>query len=102
LLTTFLNNADNIALSINLEVTSLMTKRNINPDYENAKLDYQTNRGFTPHTILLSVNLEKEKQDLQNQIDNYNLLISDNMSFTKDKQKELVETRKKVKQLKYT
>jgi hypothetical protein len=49
---------------------------------------------FTPHTVQLSVSIEQEKQDLQKQIDNYNLLISNDMSFIKDKQKE-------VKQLKY-
>jgi hypothetical protein len=50
---------------------------------------------FTPpHNVLLSVNTEKEKQDLQKQIDNYNLLISNNMSFIKDKQKELAKNRK--------
>jgi hypothetical protein len=74
LLTTFLNNADNITLIINVnEVTSLMFKENRNPGYEDTKLDYQTNMDFTPHTILLSVSIEKEKQDLQKQIDNYNL-----------------------------
>jgi hypothetical protein len=74
LLTTFLNNADNIALIINTnEVTSLMFKTNRNPGYGETTLDYQTNMNFTPKTVLLSVNHEKEKQDLQKQIDNYNL-----------------------------
>jgi hypothetical protein len=40
---------------------------------------------FTPHTVQLSISIEKEKQDLQKEINNYNLLISDNMSFIKDK-----------------
>jgi hypothetical protein len=56
---------------------------------------------FTHHTVLLSVSTEKEKQDLQKQIDNYNLLISNNMSFIKNKQKEPAKNRKQVKQLKY-
>jgi hypothetical protein len=71
LLTTFLNNADNIALTINLHF-----KRNRNPGYEDSKLYYQANMNFTPHTVLLSISFEKEKQDLQKQIDNYNLLIA--------------------------
>jgi peptidoglycan hydrolase CwlO-like protein len=54
---------------------------------------------FTPKIVLLSVSIEKEKQELQKQIDNYNLLISENMSFIKDKQKELAKNRKEVKQL---
>jgi hypothetical protein len=102
LLTTFLNNANNITLIINLdEVTSLIFKTNKTPGYEDTKLDYQTNMNFTQNSVLLSVSIEKEKQDLQKQIDNYNLLISNNMSFIKDKQKELAKNRKKVKQLKY-
>jgi hypothetical protein len=102
LLRTFLNNADNIALIINVyEVTSLMFKGNRNPGYEDAKLDYQTNINLTPHTVQLSISIEKEKQELQKQIDNYNLLISENMSFIKDKQKELAKNRKEVKQLTY-
>jgi hypothetical protein len=100
LLTFFLNNVDNIALIINLyEVTSLMFKENRNPGYEDAELDYQTNMNFTPHTVQLSISIEKEKQDPQKQIDNYNLLTADNMSFIKDKQKELAKNRKEVKQL---
>jgi hypothetical protein len=75
-----LNNADNIALIINVnEITSLMFKSNRNPCYVDSKLDYQTNMNFTPHTVLLSGNIGKEKQDLQKQIDNYNLLISNNI-----------------------
>jgi hypothetical protein len=102
LLTTFLNNADNIALIINLyEVISLMMKDYRGPGYEDAKLDYQTNMNFTLHTVLLSINLEKEKQELQKQIDNYNLLISQNMSFIKEKQNENRKNRKELKQLKY-
>jgi hypothetical protein len=62
LLTTFLNNADNIALIINLnEVTSLMFKENINPGYEDAKLDYQINMNITPNTVQFSMSIEKEK-----------------------------------------
>jgi hypothetical protein len=101
LLTNFLNNADNIALIINInEVTSLIFKTSKNPGYLDSKLDYQINMNFTPKAVLLSVTIEKEKQDLQKQIDNYNLLISNNISFIKDKQKELVKNRKEVKQLK--
>jgi hypothetical protein len=41
LIRNFLNNANNIALIINLsEVTSLLFKDNRNPGYEDAKLDY--------------------------------------------------------------
>jgi hypothetical protein len=98
LLTTFLNNANNIALIINVyEITSLMFKENRNPGYEDSKLDYQTNMNLTPHTVQLSISIEKEKQELQNQIDYYNLLISENTSFIKDKQKELPKNRKELK-----
>jgi hypothetical protein len=66
LLAAFLNNANNIALIINLlEVTSLLFKNNRNPGYEDTKLDHQTNLNLTPHTVLLSINIEKEKQELQ-------------------------------------
>jgi hypothetical protein len=86
LLTNFLNNADNIALIINVnEVTSLMFKTNRNPGYLDTKIIYQTNMSFTPKIVLLSVSIEKEKQDLEKQIDNYNLLISNDMLFIKDK-----------------
>jgi hypothetical protein len=72
-LTTFLNNVDNITLIINLyEVNSLMFKEYRGPGYEDAKLDYQINMNLTPHTVQLSISIEKEKQDLQKQIDNYN------------------------------
>jgi hypothetical protein len=95
LLTNFLNNADNIALVINLnEVTSLMFKRNRNPGYVDAKIDYQTSMDFTPHTVLLSGSIKKKKkQYLQKQIDNYYLLISSDMSFIFDKHKELNKNR---------
>jgi hypothetical protein len=67
LLTTFLNNADNIAVIINFyEVTSLMFKDNRVHGYEDAKLDYQTDMNLTPHTVQLSINIEKEKQEVQN------------------------------------
>jgi hypothetical protein len=54
------------------------------PGYEDPKLDYQINMDFTPHTVLLSLSIEKEKQDFWKQMDNYNFLISNNMSFIKD------------------
>jgi hypothetical protein len=61
LLTTFLNNANNIALIINLyEVTSLIFKEYRCAGYEDAKLDYQTNMNFTHHTVLLSISIEKK------------------------------------------
>jgi hypothetical protein len=56
---------------------------------------------FTPHTVLLSINLQQEKEELQKQIDNYNLLISQNMSFIKDKQNENRKNRNEVKKLTY-
>jgi hypothetical protein len=97
-----LNNCDNIALIINVdEVTSIMFKEYRGSGYEDPKLDYQTNMNFTPHTVPLSINLEQEKEELQKQIDNYNLLISQNMSFIKDKQNENRKNRNEVKQLKY-
>jgi hypothetical protein len=60
-------------------------------------LDYQTNINLTAHTVQLSISIEKEKQELQKQIDSYNLLISCDMSFIKDKQKEVNKNRKQVK-----
>jgi ribosomal protein L18E len=52
---------------------------------------------FTSYTVLLLVSIEKENHDLQKQIDNYNLLISNNISFIKDIQKELAKIRREVK-----
>jgi hypothetical protein len=49
LLRVFLNNANNIALIINLsEVTLLLFKNNKNSGYEDVQLDYQINFKFTP------------------------------------------------------
>jgi hypothetical protein len=69
--------------------------------YEDLKLDYQTNMNFTLHNVLLSVTIEEEKQELQKQIDNYNQLISQNMSFIKNKQNENWKNRNEVKKLTY-
>jgi hypothetical protein len=80
LLTSFLNNTNNIDLIINLnEVTSLIFKENRSLGYVDTKIDYQTDMRFTSKSVLLSVSIEKEKQNLQKQIDNYNLLISNDI-----------------------
>jgi hypothetical protein len=50
---------------------------------------------FTPHTVLLSINLEQEKEELQKQIDNYNKL------FIKEKQNENRKNRNEVKKSVY-
>jgi hypothetical protein len=52
---------------------------------------------YTPKSVLLSLNIKKENQDLQKQIDNFNILISKNISLIKNIQKELYKNRKLVK-----
>jgi hypothetical protein len=44
--------------------------------------------------VLLSLSIELEKQELQKQIDNYNMLISKDMLLIKNRQKELYKNRK--------
>jgi peptidoglycan hydrolase CwlO-like protein len=56
--------------------------------YVNPKIDYQ-------------ISFEKEKHDLQKQIDDFNALISKDVSFIKDKQKEVNKNRRQVKKLKF-
>jgi hypothetical protein len=95
-----LNNTDNIALIINNdEVTSLMFNENRNSGYEDLQLDLRTNLNFTPKTVLLSIGLEQEKEELQKQINNYNKLISENMTLIKNKQNENRKNRNEVKKL---
>jgi peptidoglycan hydrolase CwlO-like protein len=45
--------------------------------------------------------LKKEKQNLQKQIDNFNVLIFKDLLFIKDKRKEVNKNRREVKKLKY-
>jgi hypothetical protein len=54
-----------------------------------------------PKYIILSLSIEKEKQDLQKQIDNFNMLISKDMTLIKNAQKKLYKNRKLVKQMIY-
>jgi hypothetical protein len=73
-----LNNADVIALIIYVgEVVLLLFKVHISPDYVDERIDYETNMIYTPKLkfVQLSLNIEKEKQDLQKKIDNFNMLI---------------------------
>jgi hypothetical protein len=56
---------------------------------------------YTPKSDLLSLSAEKEKQDFLKQIGDFNKLISKNISFIKNSQKELYKNRKLVKKLKY-
>jgi hypothetical protein len=51
------------------EVTSLLFKINRNLGYVDDKLDQQFNMKFTPKTVTSSLNFEKDKQNLQKQID---------------------------------
>jgi hypothetical protein len=64
-------------------------KTNKSPGYIDDKLDQQFNIKSTPKTVILSLNIEKDKQDLQKQIDDFNVLISKDLLFIKDKQKEV-------------
>jgi hypothetical protein len=48
-------------------------KTNKSFGYVDDKLDQQFNMKFTPKTVVLSLNIEKDKQDLQNQIDDFNI-----------------------------
>jgi hypothetical protein len=56
-----------------------MFKVNINPGYVDDKIDYQTDMTYIYKSVLLLLSIEKEKQDLQKQIDNFNILISKDM-----------------------
>jgi hypothetical protein len=90
ILTCLLNNADVIALIIyNNEVTLLLFKDNRNSDNVDEKIEYQTDMKSTPKFLLSSLSIEKEKQDLQKQIDNCSMLISKDLSIIKNKQNQL-------------
>jgi hypothetical protein len=89
ILSALLNNADVIALIIyRNEVTSLLFKEYSTSCYVNDKLDQQINMKFTPKTILLSISIEKEKHNLQKQIDDFNVLTSKDVLFIKNEQKK--------------
>jgi hypothetical protein len=101
ILSALLKNVDVIALVIcKSEVTSLLFKTNKSSGYVDDKLDQQFNMKFTPKTVTLSLNIEKNKQNLQKQIDDFNVLISKDLLFIKDKQKEVKNNRNELKRLK--
>jgi hypothetical protein len=82
ILTSLLNNSEVIALIISKhELTSLLFKDNRASSYEDARIDYQTDMNYTPKSVLLSVSIEKEKNDFQKQIDDFNVLISKDVSI---------------------
>jgi hypothetical protein len=56
---------------------------------------------FTPQTVILSFDNEKEQQDLQKQRNDFNVLISKDLLFIKEKQKEVNKNRREVKKLTY-
>jgi hypothetical protein len=98
ILSALLNNAAIIALVIcRNEITSLLFKYNSASGSVDDKLDQQINMKFTHKTVILLLNIEKDKQDLQKQIDDFNTLISKDLLFIKDKQKEVRKNRNKLK-----
>jgi hypothetical protein len=77
ILTSLLNNADVITLIIFVnEITSLLFKVNRNPGCVDDKINCQTNMKYMSKYILLSLSIEKEKQDLQKKMETFNMLIS--------------------------
>jgi hypothetical protein len=97
-----LNNADAILLLfVEVKLLYYLFKYNRYLGYADYKLDQQINMKFTPQIILLSKSSEKEKQHLQKQIDNSNVLISIDLPFIKDKGKEVNKNGREVKKLKY-
>jgi hypothetical protein len=100
ILTSLLNNGDVVALIIcTEEITSLLFKANINPGYVDDKRDYQTDMTLA-HKLFYYNLVLKKKLDPQKQIDNYNMLISKDLSIIKNRKKELYKNRKIVIQMK--
>jgi hypothetical protein len=102
ILSALLKNTAVITLVIcKTKVTSLLFKTNKTPGYVDDKLEQQFNMKFTPKTVILSLNIKKDKQDLQKQIDDVNVLISKYLLFIKYKQNECRKNRNELKKLIY-
>jgi hypothetical protein len=100
ILSALLKNVDVIVLVIcRSEVTSLLFKNNKTPGYVDDKLEQQFKMKFTPQTVILSFDNEKEQKDLERQRNNLNVLISKELLEIKGKYKEVNKYRKEVKSI---
>jgi hypothetical protein len=90
ILLALLKYVDVIALVLSRsEVTSLLFKKNRSSGYVDDKLDQQLKMKFTPQTVMLSFDIEKEQQDLEKQRNELNVLISKELLVIKEKYKEV-------------
>jgi hypothetical protein len=102
IISALLNNPDVIALVIcRSQVTSLLFKNNTTPGYVDDKLEQRFKMKFTPQTVMLSYNYEKEQQNLEKRRNNLNVLISKKLLEIKEKYKEVNKCRKEVKNITY-